>query len=61
MRRPSMNWSATKSSLIEGVNCAALRQGDYGYLPNQGSCGLTVPFYRFPTLSEAGYGQQQRG
>jgi arylsulfatase A-like enzyme len=29
--------------LIEGLNCVALRQGDYIYLPRQGSCGLSVP------------------
>jgi arylsulfatase A-like enzyme len=33
--------------LIEGVNCTSLRQGDYVYLPDQGSCGLTVPFRGF--------------
>jgi arylsulfatase A len=29
--------------LIEGNWCVALRQGDYVYLPRQGSCGFSVP------------------
>jgi arylsulfatase A-like enzyme len=29
--------------LMQGISCFALRQGDYVYLPKQGSCGFTVP------------------
>ena len=29
--------------LMKGLFCFALRQGDYVYLPKQGSCGFTVP------------------
>jgi hypothetical protein len=28
---------------MHGISCVALRQGDYVYLPKQGSCGFTVP------------------
>jgi arylsulfatase A-like enzyme len=41
--------------LIEGVGCAALREGDYVYLPKQGSCGLTVPFKGFEPYSKLGF------
>jgi hypothetical protein len=32
--------------LITSVNCIALRQDDYVYLPRQGSCGYSVPSFR---------------